>query len=275
MKKILTLLLIALLSLSLCGCNGNKEESNGYKEYDSLQEINKAANVTIIKPTGSTITEEKYSLIEGHTASYVFMMNGYKYNVRGTKDLTFDMSGIIVDNKPLFENIEEKIQFGETQEYKAYRFILGNIQYIFSVKDNTKMQQEEFDNQFKEYFNLMCYEPTDKDIQNAVGMHQDIISQRATLDITLTNINEILMDIKWPNSINDYDEWTLQIIPTDYKFEYDSMTHKKVTVEETGSKTETILEENLTGYFEFKDNKLKWFDKANATTPKCIFEKAQ
>ena len=275
MKKILTLLLITTICFTLFGCKDKNSSEDAYKQYETLQEINDVANVLIVKPGVMGISDEKFYVIEGKVAAYGFNLNGYDYFIRGTKELSFDMSGIVNGSEPLFKSLDEKIQYGQTNEYKAYRFILGNIQYIFGVKDNGKIEKELFEGQSEEVFNALCYEATTQEIKNALGTYYDSYSQRAVLNISLTNINEILIDIVWSSSANETDEWLIQTIPQTHKVEYENIIHKKIISNEDETTTETLLDDYGSGYFEYENEILKWTGSGNENTSSCIFEKAK
>ena len=273
MKKILAIL---LLSMSLFGCQKQDDPTNGYIKCNSLEEINKSANVEIFKPAIMGISNERYFLIEQTTASYTFDANGYMYNIRGSKDLDFDMSGIFTNTvEPLFKHLDEKIQYGETDEYKAYRFLLGNSQYIFSVQDNGQMDKKLFESQFEDVFKLFCVEASFEEIKNCVGTYQDSTSQRATMEISLIDINELYIDITWPSSASEYDEWIITVTPTSRKVEYEDITHKRVVVDENGNSKETTLDDYTRGYFEIENGIVRWTGSGNDQTSSCVFEKVE
>lgn len=275
MKKTLVLLLTLLMSMSLFGCQKKKDPSDGFIKYNSLEEINKLANVELIKPAIMGIENESFYLIEQNTASYVFEANGYQYFIRGTKELSYDMSGIFTDkNKPLF-NTEERIQYGETSEYKAYRFVLGNTQFVFAMKDEGKIEKELFDAQFEDVFNLYCYEPTFEEIRNGVGYYQDSTSQRASMEVSLVDINVLKFDITWPSSASEYDEWIIVASPIVYKIDYEDITHKRVVINDEGNEKETILDDYGPGYFEVESGIVKWTGSGNKQTSSCVFEKIE
>lgn len=276
MKKLLTLLLIVLVSFGLIGCSNKYEpDENLYKEYETLDEINNIANVTILNPAIMGIEDQHYYIVESNTASTTLKINGYTYHIRGTKEINFDMSGVFKDGKCLFDGAEGDIQYGETDEYKVYRFFLGNIQYIFAVKDKGEIDKKVFSAQFEDYFNMMCYEPSYDIYKQAIGSYQDSWSQRATAEVSFVNVNKLKIDIMWSSSASEYDEWIVVVSPPEEKIEYKEIEHKRVVIGEDGRSKETPLDDYGPGYFEYVDQKLLWTGSGNDETSSCVFEKVE
>ena len=273
MKKLLSLLLILLTCLSLSGCIGGNVE-NPVQEYSSLEEINKKAGVYLVSPGVMGKTDEKYFIIDNNTASYVYTLNGYTYYMRGTKYVANDMSGLFKNGKLLFEGNQDHIAYGEAEGYKAYRFFLGSRQYIFGVEDKDTLDKELFDQQFNEIYNQIMYESTSDEIKNLLGDYQDSTSQRASMNVSLSEANQLLINVIWPSSATQYDEWIMDaVINGVNQALYDNATHSLVTTLEDGTSDIQTLDDYKEGYFEIKDGKFLWTGSGNELTSSCVFEK--
>ena len=273
MKKIFITLILNLILLS--GCFNNKVE-NPVKQYESLQQINKNAIVYIAPLNQQEATEEVFYIIDNNTAVYGYKLNGYDYYQRGCKDTSIDMSGIFKNGSTLFSNkLEDKIAYEQTDEYKVYRFILGNKQYIFGVYDLGKLDKEVFDQQFSEVYLKTINDGSSKIVKDLVGDYYDTTSQRATAQASLIDINTLGIDVTWSSSENEYDEW---IVETNYEYDrltYSNISHLKVTTDENGNTDIKDLQDYCEGYFEIKDSKLLWTGSGNKQTSSCEFKKAQ
>lgn len=271
MKKILKVLLMLLMCLSLVACDLNEKESP-WQKYSSLEEINKLTGVNICKPEGMEITNETFITNDNQTAAYQFESNGYVYYVRGCRDLTNDMSGIFVNNKPAFAGVTEKVAFVEAEGYKVYRFILGNKQYVFGVNDEEKLSKDTFSEQFTNYRNQMIRKNTIQEIKDLLGEYQDSYSQRASAELILgDDINQIIVNVKWSNSSTESEEFVCICKYDMGKLIYDEISHTSTNTEDNNSTTE--LNDYSSGYLSIKENKLYWDGSGNDLTKTCVFEK--
>ena len=116
---------------------------------------------------------------------------------------------ISVDGNPAFEDSTEPIDYVENEEYKAYRFIFSDTQYIFGVHDKNKLSQEEFFDQFCEVYADIINESTNEETKSYIGNYQDTVSQRAVAEIGLYDVNVLWIDIVWPSSASEYKEWII------------------------------------------------------------------
>lgn len=275
MKKLLTIFLSLLICLSLSGCK--EEIPNPMKQCESLDEINKLASVHLVSPGVVGVSDEEFYILDNNTAEYLYKVNGYLYYMRGTKSTNIDMSGIFENGAGLFEKqLEEKIAFGEATGYKVYRFILGDKQYIFGVKDEGKLDKSTFEIQFLETYNQVMFDSTIEEIKGLIGDYYDETSQRATLNFSLVDVNEVVLDIKWPSSADQNDEWIARCTYDGYKFIYnkDNIVHYRRTQTSDGEIVDEITEDCVDGYFEIKNKAIYWNGSNNAQTSNCIFKKA-
>lgn len=271
MKKILTILVLMFV---LIGCASDSE--NLYEKYNSLEEINKKTNTHLIKPGVMGITNERFFILDNNTSDYVFDLNGYEYYMRGCKDTTIDMSGVFENGKQIFEDqIDKQIAFARSKEYLVARFILGGKQYVFGVKDNGEMDTKTFEDQFDEVYKTIIYESTTQDIINLLGEYQDINSQRASATIELFDVNRVLVNIKWPSSANQEDEWKAYCSYVPGRLDYEQIEHYKNTYNNDGSVTTETLNDFFPGYFETEENCICWSGSRDDTTSSCKFEKIQ
>lgn len=272
MKRTLSILLVLLICLSLSACKQEPEQP--IRTYETLEEINSQANVNICKPAVMGVTEEKFSTGDHNTALYQFELNGYSYYVRACKDTINDVSDLFKNNKPLFEGCTEKIAFDEATGYKACRFILGNRQYVFGVYDEEKMNQEDFESQALSLIDQMINQLTLPEIQELVGKYEDSTSKRAAAEVKLADdINQIIIDITWPNASSSYDEWKCQCYINMGKAIYDTISHTTNEVDEQGNVTPTSLDDYGQGYFTLKENQILWDGSENEITQTCVFKK--
>lgn len=272
MKKILSLLLVLLTCLSLSACM-KEDIENPVKEYSSLEEINSKAGVYLVTPGVMGKSNEKYFMLDNNTAAYSYDLNGYNYYMRGTKFVAEDMSGIFKDGKLLFSGNQDQVAYGEAEGYKVYRFFLGSRQYIFGVNDNGTLDKETFDAQFLEIYNQIMYDASFEEIKNLIGTYQDSTSQRASMNISLSEVNQLLIDITWSSSATEYDEWIMNARVNDSKAVYDSVAHYLVVTLEDGTLDSQTLGDYQAGYFEIKDGKLLWSGSGDELTSSCVFEK--
>lgn len=271
MKRIITLLILLFV---LIGCASEVE--NPYMEYESLQEINTKANTHLVKPEVMGITNEQFFILDNNTSSYVFDLNGYEYYMRGCKNTSIDMCGVFYNGTTLFANkVDEPIAFARSNEYSVVRFILGGKQYIFGVKDKGEIDEQTFNNQFNEIYNLIIYESTNQDIINLLGEYQDINSQRATATVELYDVNMPLITVSWPSSANQEDEWYAYCKYEPGKLNYESIDHIKNTYSEDGEASMETLNDFIPGYFEIIDGNICWTGSKEENTSSCVFEKLQ
>lgn len=268
MKKLFT---IFLCLFTLIGCT-KKEVPNPFSEYTSLNEINDKADVHIVPLNNCEIEKENFYMIENNTASYVFVINGIEYYIRGVRDTGNDMSGIIIDGHLAFEGSTEDIDYRENEEYKVFRFILDNTQYIFGVHDYGKVNQEEFFNQFYELYGQIIEASTKEEVKQYIGYYEDCVSMRAGAVVRLNNVNTLLIDIIWSSSADEYDEWVTEGKIKNNKIEYKNIAHTKNKI--NGEEVEILsTEEGQAGYFEIIDNKICWTGSGNEQTSICEFIK--
>lgn len=269
MTKIIKTVVVLMACILIVSCSNKEEVTNPVIQYDSLEEINEVANTKIVAPTNFKRTNEMFYIIDNNTAAYGFTADGYDYYIRGCQSTNFDMSGVFVDGKPLFNELTLSLDYKEASGYKVFRFIVGTYQYIFGVKDEGAIEYETFSNQFSEVRQQIIMNSAPEEIKNLVGFYQDSTSQRATAQIVLDDIDRISINITWSSSATDYDEWMIKAKVKDNKANYEEITHTK-------NSANNIDPENLndysSGYFEIQEGKLMWTGSGNQQTDKCIFE---
>lgn len=272
MKKILCVLATLLI---LCACSGENGTKNPVVEYNSLDEINEVAKVNLISPGVMGKTNERYSIIDKKIAEYDFELNGYEYTLRGADFTNKDISGLYFDGKEAFTQLDQSLDYNNDSTYKAYRFIINNKQYVLMVKDNNELDYETFFSQFSDIYSQIIYESTSDEIKQYIGQYYDTTSQRAVADISLSDVNKLYIDITWSNSASEYEEWIINADVKDNKITYDEIVHMNVKVKEDGTLLPEVIDDYGAGYFEIKDNKLKWTGSGNSSTSSCVFEKPE
>lgn len=276
MKKALIILISLLICLTLTACTNNNNIPNPMYECESLEEINKTANVHLVKPGVTGVKDEKFYMRDNDTAEYVYNLKGHKYYMRGCRDTSIDMSGLFRNGKPLFDDcLEEKIVYREGDGYRAYRFILGDKQYIFGVENNESISKDELENQFNEIYQQVMYDSTFKEIINVIGDYIDSQSQRATLTIKLEEVNLPTFNISWSSNSSQVDEWIIKTTYDGVKFLYKEkeIIHNSVVYLEDGTPITQQVDDVQEGYFGFDNGKLIWMESLSDQEPKCIFER--
>lgn len=285
MKKVLSILFVMLVAISLCACSAKQEavepkqeESIGMKnpmvEYKSLDEINAKVGSNLIKPGVMGVSDEKFFVVDENLADYRFTLNGLEYSFRASKDLNQDISGIYVDGKSMFENGTNST-YSDSQ-YHGFNFVVDDVQYTFTVKDNGQLDDEQFANITDEIFNTVCMDVSDSAVNSLIGEYMDSYSQRAKANISFAGKNMVLINISWSNSVNNADEWTIIATYNNGKLEYGmgDITHLNVTYKEDGSVDNTLTANDaIPGYFEVIDEKVCWTGSGVETTANCVFEK--
>lgn len=275
MKKLFTTLLLILLTLCLAACNEKSQANiaNPVVEVSSIDEINEALKTHMTSVGVMGKSDERYSIISNKVGQYDFKLNGYEYTLRASLDTSEDISGIYYEGNLLFANeLETRNVYGETSEYKAYRFLLGNEQYVLMVKDNGELSQDNFAAAYFEFMENIINEGTSEDAKALVGNYQDSSSQRANAFVSLSGINEFSITVEWACTADEFHSWYMAAKYQDDKLVYDSITHEIAIAVENGVDGR-ILDDYGAGYFEVKDGKLLWTGSGNNQTSSCIFEK--
>lgn len=276
MKKILIVLLSLLICLPLTGCKEEKHEEQQIVQHESLEEINKIANVHLVASKNPNVTDERYYMRDNEVAEYLYYIDGYLYYLRGTKHLDIDASGVFKDGKTLFnKKLNEKIAYDESNGFKVYRFLIGEKQYIFGVNDNGKIEKETLESLFYEIYRQIIFDSTIDDLKMFVGDYQDKTSERATMNYTLADANSPVLYIMWSNSSNELEEWVIQCTYDGYKllYEAENVQHMLTTYNDTGEAKIQYLKDTEAGYFEFIDGNICWTGSQNELTSSCVFEK--
>lgn len=278
MKKLLTILLVIAALFTVTGCNKDKEEVIGENtvnpmvSYDSLEEINEIVGTKLMHAPVMGVKDEKFFVINGEIAEYDFTVNGNSYCFRGAKDLTNDISGVYIDGKPAFEGSTNDYDYVSDGANKACRFLVGDIQYTFTINDNGTMDDDTFVSIANEFYDLLISEASDEKAVKLIGDYQDSYSQRASATLDLLGVNYLLIDITWSNSVNTYDEWMIFAQYQDEKLVYDNDDIVHFTVDGDDMQ---MVDDCVEGYFEIVDGNVCWSGSGNDATSSCVFEKIE
>lgn len=149
MKKTIAILLALLMALSLLACGAEKNGMpNPMKKVDSLDKLSEKANCALVKPTGVTLTDEAYYMIDGdpQIAQYSFKVDGTECFLRfANVDITTDISGLYRGDGTLFADTEAETTYIEDDDLKAQRWVTVDGQYIFVVQDKGAWDWTAFD----------------------------------------------------------------------------------------------------------------------------------
>lgn len=143
MKKILLTLFV--LCLALCGCAKQNEAIDpaeekidgvawNHSEYDTIDEMNKAAGTNITSAAIAGKENESFIVISNSIAQYKFTANGEDWCIRASKDVNNDISGLNYENISFEKDIEATYY---NDDVYAHRFFHDDVQYviILDVKD--------------------------------------------------------------------------------------------------------------------------------------------
>lgn len=138
MKKLLAVLLIALLALT--GCSKQEPTVGGpgstwdCVEYTSLDEMNEVLGINI-QSINDEVSDEWFGIISNSIAQYKFKINDEDWCIRGSKDVDNDISGLNYESITFEKDVEATFY---TDEVYAHRFFKDDCQYVISVDTKDK-----------------------------------------------------------------------------------------------------------------------------------------
>lgn len=112
-----------------------------------------------------------------------------------------------------------------------------------------------------------------EDLEKFVGAYQDEFSQRASADVSLNEDKESLkMRVHWSDSAWSGVIWEMDLTKDGDKLVYtNGVKDYYQFTSETEPETYTRMDENQSGYFEIKDDKLYWLGSPEDDCKECIF----
>lgn len=178
MKKLLALLLAAVMVMSLAACGSEEAAApaepteaaeateapeaeateapaddviggqtvNPITELASLAELNEACKVAFVQPGVMGVTDEKFMTIdcgEYVIGEYDFTVNGLEYFFR-CASTTDDISGVYLADGSLFGNVDGEVDVVSAEGWKGSRWFTIDGQYTLAVNDNDTMDEETF-----------------------------------------------------------------------------------------------------------------------------------
>ena len=195
-------------------------------------------------------------------------------SLNGMKILDEDISGVYVEGEPAFSDFSNDFSTNLNDPvYKTGRFVVDDVQYCLTVKDDGKMEVGTFTDILDEAMDVVSEKVFGEQTHEMEGSYYDRYSSRATAQVTLMDDNELVVDITWSNSANEYEEWIMFVKYDGIKLNYDEAIHTTVTHTRDGEVT-TPNDDYGAGYFEVIDGMLYWTGSGNELTDKCVFEKA-
>ena len=278
MKKVLSVLMILLLATMVVSCSTNKQQEeeksegivgmpNPIKEYDSLDKINEIAGVHIVIPSSIPVTDIKYTTISDEAAQVQFMLDGYKWCVRGSKNVDEDLSGIHNENNVFIPGQDGAVYLPDSL---IDRFFTEGIQYTIVISESAGYDTVAFSD-YTLQFEDVIKKASDPD--GIAGDYQDATSQRASMEITkYEGVYDIT--VRWPSSANEETHWYMSGKLDGKRITYAGENIATYVYDENGSEecTNSTAINNL-GYFEIKDGKLYWTGAGQEECKACVFEK--
>lgn len=300
MKKIIAMVFITAVIAAFCGCSretdsaafveeaptaeniGAKTEPAGsgsagvpnpIVEYSSLEEINKAAGVNLMKPAVMGVSKERFSVIDGKIAQYVCDINGREWTFRGACVTDEDISGIF-DERNVFVPREDYGVYAN--EFCLDRFFDGDRQYTIVVKDPVSADGEILLD--GEAFSNCCMEMRSIQQQHMndplVGDYQNTADEKMALYVERRG-DEYVMSVNLNVSDSEFKCWTMHGAVRDG----DRLTYRgeeigRYTYDAEGNETSSdVTAANNLGYFEIKDSRLYWTGAAEEECRTSVFEK--
>lgn len=309
MKKLIALILCLIMAFSLCACSGetnppsddttqntdttkpeeNPETSdapsgivNPVSERTSLKELNEELGGKLVSPAAMGVSDEAYTITdckEYKIAEYSFKLNGYDYSLRFSPVMDKDISGLYIKNGTAFENAAaEAIQKCTTDEFKAARWLTIDGQYVLSIMDSGRLDDETFDIVVDDFFTRTAPGMTDGEKEalyaSLEGEYSDTISQRAMAKVSAKGSDGIEVTVSWGSSASESSEWTMTAaIAEDGLFCYKDCTLKTLTTGADGQTDENVEYTDGEGFFSVVNGQLFWNGAAEEQCRDCVFEK--
>lgn len=300
MKKIIAMVFIAAVIAAFCGCSRETDSAasveaattsesigaetgsagsvpagvpNPIVEYSSLEEINKAACVNLMKPAVTGVSKERFSVIDGKIAQYVCDINGREWTFRGACVTDEDISGIF-DERNVFVPREDYGVYAN--EFYLDRFFDGGRQYTIIVKDPVSADGEILLD--GETFSNCCMEMRSIQQQHMddplVGDFQNPADERMVLYVERRG-DEYSVSVNLTVSESEFRCWTMQgAVKDGDRLTYRGEEISRYTYDAEGNETSSdVTAANNLGYFEIKDNRLYWTGAAQEECRSCVFEK--
>lgn len=134
----------------------------------SLDEINAAVGSNIKAVEGAT--DEKFSVIDGKIAQYIFSMNGYNFCVRSSADTNINLASDEFEEYPLVdEDGYITTVYSQNDFTQSLRFVFNEYQYAYIVYDNGEFDYMEWNALCEEYKNAICEYEEDSALKALLG----------------------------------------------------------------------------------------------------------
>ena len=278
MKRLLKTLLITSIFLFNVSCSKLTvmidRAANPKTEYETLEEINEMAGTCLVRLPANGISDEKYYMAADDIAEYDFTFNGLTCCFRASKTLNKDISGVRIDGGPAFKDMSEDMSVNfEDKDLKIGRFVVKDVQYSLSAKDNGNLSYSDFAGILADARDAISQIVFSEEIKGLIGMYYDSYSMRAHAEISLVDNNDLVVDVQWSNSAYEYEEWIMFVRYDGQRLIYDDSIH--ISVVQTYNGEEAIpYDDGGSGYFEITDGKLLWTGSGDPNTENCVFERS-
>ena len=245
---------------------------NPVVEYGSLEEINEAAGVNLMRPAIMGVSEERFSVINNSIAQYVCSINGMEWTFRGASVTEEDISGIYDERNVFIPNEDSSLY---ANEFYLDRFFDGDRQYTivvdYPVTEDGEILLDE------ETFSNCCMEM--KSIQKQhmddplVGDYQNTEDERMVLYVERHG-DKYALSVNLSVSEREFKCWTMP----DAEKDGDRLTYKGeeigcYTYDAEGNEISSdVTVANNLGYFEIRDGMLYWTGAAEEECRTSVFE---
>ena len=281
MKRLLSILFMALLCIGMVGCSKQVEQkteesakdepimgmANPMVEYDSLEEINEKVGVQIVTPGIMGKDNEKFFVISDNLAQYNFDLNGYSFTIRGSKKTDVDISGIHDENNVFEPGQDTTIYLNDCY---IDRFFDVDKQYTIVCDNPEGLDETVFSDLCFELESIMKWHTDDP----LVGDYQDSVSQRASLTVERHG-EEYVLVVNWASSASENTCWTMYATKDGNKLNYagENIAHTVYDADGNTVSNDETASDNI-GYFTIMDNgELHWSEASEDNLEECKFVK--
>lgn len=237
----------------------NTPTGDSAKSYSSLDEINKIADVEIIKPGFEGVSNETYNVVNGVIAEYNFVIEGCSFTVRGAAVTKSDISGIESDRNE-FAPYEDFVVY--TGDYYLERFFDGNRQYTIVLNNTIGISQQSFENVCMGFENEMRYHIHD----SLTGSYQDSVNRNAAASV-IQNGDVYIISVSVGTSYG-MDLYYIEATKDGDKLTYSKESLARVDGDDVESK-----DLKFSGYFTIEDGKILWSKASDPSLQQFVFEK--
>lgn len=186
----------------------------------SVEEINKEVGSNIKTVAGAT--EEKFSVIDGKIAQYIYKIDDTYYCVRSSADTSINLAHDEFDEDPIVdEDGYITISTSQNDFTNSVRFVFNNYQYAYIVYDNGVLDWSQFDVLSGGYRKQICEYKSGSVFEKLLGTY----SSSDNYSMSIIPVSDTAVQV----TIFTYNEteqklWTMLAKESGSKLSYDKST---------------------------------------------------